>query len=112
MRLDEYLRKRDEFTRQEKRFNRVYLPVFFGLLIGNLFLVKAIPESWGGWWLYLIGFFALLLGNLWFTTRREKKRVAEAGLNCRTCRRPLVGVSGDLAVTTGRCASCGGQAFD
>jgi hypothetical protein len=112
MRLEEYLRKRDEFARREKRFNLIYLPIFFGLLIGNLFLVSVIPENWGGWWLYLIGFFALLLGNVWFTRRREKKVLSEAGLNCRSCRHPLFGVHGDLAVTTGRCAYCGGQAFD
>ena len=51
--LDVYkrqLRKRDEFARREKRFNLIYLPIFFGLLIGNLFLVSVIPENWGGWW--------------------------------------------------------------
>lgn len=112
MRLDEFLRKRNEFAQQEKRFNRTYLPVFFAFLLGNVFVVNAIPETWGGWYLYLAGFFALLLGNLWFANYREKRRLAEAGLNCRTCRHPLSGVPGDLAVTTGRCAHCGGQAFD
>ena len=112
MRLDDYLRKRKEFAQQEKRFNRIYLPVFFALLIGNLFLVKAIPESWGGWWLYLAIFFALLFGNAWYAIRREKRRIANAGLDCRTCRTPLMGVQGDIAVSTTRCPNCGGQAFD
>lgn len=110
MRLEQYLKRRDEFARRDRLFSWTYNALFFGVLIGNIFLVALVPDKWTIW--YLVAFFAFLFGNIWFSVWIGKRRVAGAGLGCRTCSQPLLGVPGDLAETTGKCAHCGGAAFD
>jgi len=110
MRLNEYLKRRQEFYQRDRRFNIVYMTLFFAILIGNIFVADYIPESWNI--AYLVAFFAFLLGNVWFSIKNGAWRVKNAGLDCKSCTTPLLGIPGDLAVTTGQCSHCGGSAFD
>ena len=110
MRLNDFIKRRDEYLRRDGKFNAIYITVFLSLLFANLYIVSLIPESWSI--AYLIVFFALLISNVYLTNAIGKRRIANSGLNCKSCKSPLLGVPGDLAVTTGKCSFCGKEAFD
>ena len=52
----DFIRRKAEADKNEKRFSVVYLPFFFALLVSNVFLVRYIPRRYS--WLYLIIFSA------------------------------------------------------
>jgi hypothetical protein len=109
MQLKDFIKRRDEFLRREKLLGWVFTPLFLALLFANIWVIDLVPERW--MWFYLAGFFAFLFGNWALTSWLEKRRVANAGLGCKSCNTPLLGVAGDLAITTGNCSYCGQEAF-
>ncbi len=50
----------------------------------------------GGWWFYWIA-------------RFPRKRMRKLGLVCPACQKPLVGISSQAVIATGKCGHCGTQ---
>jgi len=97
-------------TRSCNRWTALFLVVFFGVLLANLPLAKFMERERPAGWiqvLYGVAFGGFLLGNLplmmWFSKRQQRR----FGLQCPSCGKPLVGVTGQVAVATGACGQCG-----
>jgi hypothetical protein len=109
MTREEFLKNKEAAEKYSKRFSMLWLPIFFAILIGNLFLVKKIPEEYS--WVFLVVFFAFLFGNLAFTLWIEKRNIERNNLKCPSCKKALVQSAGQIAIATGNCAHCGSNIF-
>ena len=110
MTKQEFLLRKKQADSSSKRFSMFYLPAFFLILIGNLFLVKRVPKEYS--WLYLIAFFSLLFANLFFTLWLERRRIDKFDLRCSHCKKPLTKSAAQIAVATGNCGNCGEHLFN
>lgn len=103
------MRRRSELYKRDRRFNTVYLTLFFGLLVAAIPLLARVPEqhqSVAG-----ISYFVLLIANAVIVTLRGRSQAKRAGLVCRSCKGGLLGMPGNIAIATGNCPHCGQQAF-
>jgi len=107
---DQFTRTLREFEVRDKRFNTIYMVIFFGLLLANIPLSSRIPEQYNG--IYLTVFLALLLGNAAAMLWRGKGQAKREGLVCRSCGGGLLGQPGRLALAAGTCPHCKLKAFD
>ena len=105
----EFMRRKDEAHRNGKRFGAIYLPLFFLILIANVFVVKLVPHRYS--WLYLIVFFFLLIANVFVMRWIERRRVDKFDLRCPNCKKPLIGSLAQVAIATGNCGNCGAHLF-
>lgn len=110
MTVEELISRQHALSRSTNRWSIFFLVVFFGVIFGNLPLgrkmddpstpvvVKAI---------YMMVFFGIIFGNIplmiWFSRRQSRV----FGLGCPNCGKPLTGVTGQVAVATGKCGLCG-----
>ena len=106
---DQFVRARAEFYRKDRRFNAVYLSLFFVLIIGAVPLSSFVPEHYQA--AVGICYVLALLANAGIYTLRIRKQAERAGLVCRTCGGRLLGAPGDIAVATGNCPHCGQASF-
>jgi hypothetical protein len=114
MTKQEFISKQQAMTRSSNRWAAAFLVVFFGILLANLslssFMDRTKPTTWIQV-LYGVAFFGFLLGNIplmiWFGKRQQRR----FGLQCPNCRKPLVRVTGQVAVATGACGHCGERVF-
>ncbi|WP_407353293.1 hypothetical protein [Luteimonas sp. R10] len=109
MTKDQFVRCRAEFYQRDRRFNFVYLALFFGLLIAAIPLSSHVPEQYQG--VVGISFITVLVANAAIFTLRGRGQAKRAGLVCRSCRGGLLGAPGNIAVATGNCPHCGQAAF-
>jgi hypothetical protein len=110
MTKEEFVKRKIEFDRKDRRFNRTFMAVFFGSLLLNIPLVSRVPEFyeplyWVGFCLFFLVSFAVLF---WGGLNQAK----HAGLICRSCEGGLLNWRGDDAVATGICSHCGDRPFD
>jgi len=110
MKRRDYLKKRDTFLRQDKVFWGIYLVCFFALLFGNIPFAAKVPKSWNT--TYVVVLLIFLVGNAVITAWVGRRRMQQSGLVCKSCKKTLLGMPGNLAVTTGVCCHCGKEAFD
>ena len=115
MRKSDFIRERKAFEKKYKRNDWIYSAVFILLLIANWFVVSVLdvldsfPESLS--WIYLAVFFMFLFGNIFAINRFHQRQIRKSGLNCHSCRDPLMGEQADIAVATDNCPMCGNRAF-
>jgi hypothetical protein len=106
---DQFVRCRSEFYKRDRRFNTVYLTLFFGLLVAAIPLLGRVPEqhqSVAG-----ISYLMLLVASALIFTLRGRGQAKRAGLVCHSCKGGLLGMPGNMAIATGNCPHCGRQAF-
>jgi hypothetical protein len=114
MTKQEFITTHQAMTRSSNRWATAFLVVFFGILLANIpvagFIDRTKPATWIQV-LYGSALFGFLLGNvplmIWFG-RRQRRRF---GLQCPSCRKPMVGVIGQIAVASGACGHCGERVF-
>ena len=106
---DQFVRLRSEFYKRDRRFNTVYLALFFAALIAAIPLSSHVPEQYQG--TVGISFLVLLVANAAIVTLHGRGQAKRAGLVCRSCNGGLLGIPGDIAVATGSCPHCGQLAF-
>jgi hypothetical protein len=106
---DQFVQRRSEFHRRDRRVNVIYLTLFFGFLFAAIPLSSLVPERYQG--AAGISFVVLLFANAAIFTLRARGQAKRASLVCRSCSGGLIGVPGDLAVATGNCPHCGQPAF-
>ena len=109
MTKDQFVRRRSEFYKRDRRFNAVYLALFFAVLIAAIPLSSRVPEQYQG--AAGISFLVLLVTNAAIFTLRSRGQAKRAGLVCRSCNGGLLGMPGDMAVAIGNCPHCGQLAF-
>ena len=109
MTKDQFVRRRSEFYKRDRRFNTIYLALFFGLLVAAIPLFGCIPEQHQG--LAGISYLVLLIANAVIFTLRGRGQAMRAGLVCHSCNGGLLGIPGNIAVATGNCPHCGKRAF-
>lgn len=110
MTKQQFIKRRAEFEQRDRRFNTIYMIVFFALLLANIPLSSCISDSYSS--LYIAIFLALLFGNAAIMFWRDMGQAKRAGLVCGSCKGGLLGIQGHLAIATGTCGHCGQQAFD
>lgn len=109
MTKDQFVRLRADFYSRDRRFNLVYLALFFGLLVAAIPLSSYIPEQYQG--LAGIAYMVVLVANAAIFTLHGRGQAKRAGLLCRSCGGGLLGPPGNIAVATGNCPHCGKAAF-
>ncbi|MEF3081094.1 hypothetical protein V3391_02540 [Luteimonas sp. SMYT11W] len=109
MTKDQFVRRLSEFNKRDRRFNTIYLTLFFGLLIAAIPLLGRVPEQRQG--VAGISYLAVLVANAVIFTLRGRGQAKRAGLVCHSCKGGLLGMLGNIAVATGNCPHCGQQAF-
>jgi len=112
MRKQDFIKRRKEFEKRFKRNDWIYSTVFILLILANYFIVSVwdlLPEDWA--WFYLIIFFAFLFGNIFVINKFHAYQINRSGLNCRSCKDPLMAEQADIAVATDNCPMCGESAF-
>lgn len=97
-------------TRRGKWADRLWITIFFGILFGNLAVVRLIPDHY--MLAYLIGFFAFLIANIVFTMRIAKNRSRRAGVICSKCGSTFSKMGIELAIATGNCSNCSEKFLD
>ncbi|MNM34992.1 hypothetical protein D3C81_456540 [compost metagenome] len=109
MTKDQFVKRRSEFHARDRRFNTVYLILFFGVLLAAIPLASLVPEQYQG--VAGISYLVLLIANAAIFTLRDRNQAQRAGLVCRSCKGGLLGMPGDMAVATGNCPHCGQSPF-
>ena len=109
MTKDQFVRRRSELYKRDRRFNTIYLTLFFGLLIAAIPLLARVPEQHQG--AAGISYLVALIANAVIFTLRGQGQAKRAGLICRSCKGGLLGMPGNIAIATGNCPHCGQQAF-
>ena len=115
MRKSDFIRERKAFEKRFKRNDWIYSAVFILILVANYVVVSVLdaldnlPESVS--WIYLVLFFAFLFGNIFAVYKFHQHQIKNSGLNCHSCRDPLMGEQADIAVATDNCPMCGDRAF-
>ena len=109
MTKDQFVNRRSEFYVRDRRFNAVYLTLFFVILIAAIPLSSFVPDKYQG--VAGISFLVLLIANAAIFTLRGRSQAARAGLVCRSCKGGLLGMPGDMAVASGSCPHCGQSPF-
>jgi hypothetical protein len=106
---EQFVRRRAEFQKRDRRFNILYLVSFFGLLILAVPLSSHIPKAYNT--AFVVGYLVLLAINavimVWFGQNQAKR----AGLVCYSCKGGLLNTPGNIAMATGNCPHCGKRAF-
>ena len=110
MTKQDFIHRKKEADRSGKLFGAIYLPIFFLLLIANVFVAKHVPRQYSS--IYLIVFFGLLLLNVVVTLWLERRRVDRFDLRCPNCKKPLTKSLGQVAIATGNCGNCGTHLFN
>ena len=92
MKINKFIENTKKFNKTEKLFNIIFIPILFGILIGNLFLSGILERYFKDgnhpfWLYYLICFFGflffLLFGQLW----RIKRKQIRYNLLCPLCKK-------------------------
>ena len=109
MTKEQFVRKRAEFERRDRRFNIIYLTLFFTVLLAAIPLSDYIPQRYEGE--FAIGYVILLTANAAIMMFYNRKQAARVGLVCASCKGGLLNMSGQIAVATGTCPHCGRPAF-
>lgn len=109
MTREQFVQRRAEFVTRDRRFNIVYLAVFFGLLIAAIPLSSYVPKTLNTQ--FVIGFLGLLAVNAIIMMWSGLNQAKRAGLVCDSCKGGLLNTPGNIAVATGNCPHCGKQAF-
>ncbi len=108
MTRQEFAERAEEARKAEKRFNRLWGVIFFGILIGNwLYLRICDPQMPAAFWaLYLVVFFSFLLANVAFTLFMVEKIRRDSGMFCGVCQETLDSNAVSQAIDTGTCGYC------
>jgi hypothetical protein len=106
---EQFVRKRAEFEKQDRRFNTCYLVVFFGILLAAIPLSSYVPEAYETE--FALAYLGILIANAAIMMLRGRNQAGRAGLLCRSCKGGLLNMPGNIAVATGICPHCGQQAF-
>jgi hypothetical protein len=106
---EQFIRKRADFESRDRRFNAIYLALFFIALFAAIPLSAYIPGGYEG--AFAIGYLALLIANAAIFLLYNRNQAARAGLICANCKGGLLNMPGQIAVATGTCPHCGQPAF-
>ena len=109
MTKSEYLKRRTEFERRDIWRGTWQLVIFFGLLLLFIPIDSYIPPQYSTIAVVVLMVFLIAWCVLIIWSGRVAIRTS--GLGCRSCKVPLLGVQGDIAVATGKCSHCGHEAF-
>ena len=110
MTKQELINRQQAMIRNSNRWAVLFLVILFGFLLANIPLSRIMDTEQPSMWiqiLYGIIFFCFPIGYLvsvfWFLRRQQRT----FGLQCPNCNKPLIGVTGQIAVATGACGHCG-----
>jgi hypothetical protein len=106
---EQFVRRRADFERRDRRFNAIYLTLFFAVLLAAIPLSAYLPEGYEG--VSAIGYVILLTANAAVMLFYNRNQAARAGLVCANCKGGLLNTPGQIAVATGTCPHCGQLAF-
>jgi hypothetical protein len=106
---EQFVRRRTEFERRDRRSNAIYLVVFFAVLLAAIPLSSHVPEAYDT--AFAFGYLALLIANAVIVMWRGRNQAQRAGLVCLSCKGGLLGIPGNVAAATGNCPHCGQAAF-
>jgi len=109
--LQELMARRDKFVKDRSRWYGLFLYFFFGLIFVNIPVAmwldngaNSIPKWLSTLWtLFFIG---MLFGSLFFMAITSKKRLLKHDLLCPKCKKPIIDMTMQLAIATGRCSGC------
>jgi hypothetical protein len=106
---EQFIHRRTEFERRDRRSNTIYLVVFFGVLLAAIPISSHIPEAYDTE--FALTFLAFLIANAFIVMWRGRHQAQRAGLVCTSCKGGLLGIPGNIATDTGNCPHCGQRAF-
>ena len=110
MKREEFLKKREEYIRKENISNVIYVTMFFCIILAGTYLNDFMPNSWKT--VYLFVFFGFLIGVWFLQGWLNKCAVIKSDLVYFSCKKPMFGEVGNIAVATGNCPNCGNKAFN
>ena len=112
---EDFMARMNASKRDAKTSDIILGTIFLAIMISNIPLAVWVDHHPLGEWMqvvyactltsYIIG---ILIVAFWFNMRRMRKY----GLVCSDCGKPLVQISGQIAVATGKCCHCGAAIFE
>jgi hypothetical protein len=105
---EQFIKRRIEFDARDSRNNMISMISLFGFLGAAFLLSYVVPAQYN--WIFVSVLLAVLLPAAilpFFGMNQAQK----AGLVCQSCGGGLLGVPGQLAVSTDACPHCGKYPF-
>ena len=109
MTKDEFVQRRAEFMKRDRRVTSVCFVIFFVLIVAGIWLPPYVPKAYKT--AFFIGYFCLFLVNVILMFSSGFNQAKRAGLVCDSCKGGLLNKPGNIAVATGICPHCGKRAF-
>jgi hypothetical protein len=111
---DDFLARQSAANCEKERFYKIWIPIFFALLFGNVAIAAWIDSHKPAIWIQAVYgclLFGFIVGNLVLLVMVGKRRIRKYGLVCPACDKPLVRRVGQFVVATGKCGHCGDTIF-
>jgi hypothetical protein len=112
MTLNEFKTALRTYRKQELRALLFFMVGMVGLTLPASFIEERAKTMGFDIWCILVAVIGFsLVGGLMFysAARLPQKCMRRLGLVCPTCQKPLVGITAQIVVATGKCGYCGGQ---
>ena len=115
MTKEEFITKQQAMNSRMKKRSGWWVALFFGGLLACIPLVSYIERHeeeyrWIGA-VFGISVLVLFFGSAALAVFCASKEQRRFGHRCPHCKKPLIGISAQLAIATGNCGQCGNKVF-